>query len=328
MASIPSYDPNKLTIHDGDAFTNEFNRLNQDPAKPLLNRATQDVYPVGSTFKVIVSAAALSSGQYTPQTQIPAGPSYQPVPGPGNFTIHNAVAGICPGDQISLIDALTQSCNTGFAHLGVTLGADKVKAMAQAFGYEEGGLTLAGKGQSAIGLVASHTGNMTGDNGHDDPNKVAQSSIGQLEVKATPLLAAMVAGAVANGGDEMRPYLVDKHQAPDLSTTDQTSPTAWRHPITKDVADQLQQMMISVVDHGTGTNAKINGVQVGGKTGTAQNGEAAGDHGWFIGFAIKDGHPICAVAVFLQNAGSGGSSEATRIAGDVMRTVLAERGQK
>jgi len=87
-------------------------------------------------------------------------------------------------------------------------------------------------------------------------------------------------------------------------------------------------MMISVVEQGTGTKAKISGFQVGGKTGTAQNSEDDGDHGWFIGFVMKDGRPICAVAVFLQNAGNGGSSEATRIAGDVMKTVITERGLK
>jgi peptidoglycan glycosyltransferase len=87
-------------------------------------------------------------------------------------------------------------------------------------------------------------------------------------------------------------------------------------------------MMESVVQNGTGKNARISGFRVGGKTGTAQNGETEGDHGWFIGYVMKDGQPICAVAVFLQNAGSGGSSEATRIAGDVMKAVIAERGLK
>lgn len=327
MATTPSYDPNQMTVHDSTAAQSAFEKLNQDPTKPLLNRATQDTYPPGSTMKVIISAAALSEGDYTPDTTIPAGPSYTPVQG-GGFTIHNAEADICPDPDITLILALTQSCNTGFAQLGVKLGANKVKSMAQAFGFEDKSLTIAGDGNTAMTVVASHTGAMTAQDGSDDPNAVAQSSIGQLDVRDTPLFDAMVAATVANGGVQMKPYLVDKLQAPDLTTTDVTQPRTLRTPISGKVASDLQRMMISVVQNGTGRKAQISGFDVGGKTGTAQNDEAQGDHGWFIGFAMKDGKPICAVAVFLQNAGPSGSGEATRIAGDIMKTVIAARGLK
>jgi peptidoglycan glycosyltransferase len=126
----------------------------------------------------------------------------------------------------------------------------------------------------------------------------------------------------------MRPYLIDRLQAPDLTNTFNAAPQTLRQPINSNVAGEMQQMMISVVQNGTGKKAQIAGVQVGGKTGTAQNSEDDGDHGWFIGFAMKNGKPICAVAVFLQNAGPGGSGEATRIAGDIMKTAIAERGNK
>jgi peptidoglycan glycosyltransferase len=278
-------------------------------------------------MKVIISAAAMTDLGYTPQTVIPAGPSYTPVQG-GGFTIHNAHPSICPDPEITLILALTQSCNTGFAGLGVKLGADKVKAMAQAFGFEDGSVTIAGKDKTAMTVAASHTGAMTGQDGQDDPNAVAQSSIGQLNVKMTPMQGALVAATVANNGTQMRPYLIDKLQAPDLTITDQTQPRSLRQPISATVASGLRDMMISVVQNGTGKKAQISGFDVGGKTGTAQNGEAAGDHGWFIGFAMKGDKPICAVAVFLQNAGPGGSSESARIAGDIMRTVITERGLK
>jgi peptidoglycan glycosyltransferase len=258
---------------------------------------------------------------------IPAGPSYTPIQG-GGFTIHNAGTGVCPGNTITLIEALTVSCNTGFAHLGVTLGADKIKSMAQGFGFEDTGLTLAGEGGATMPVVASHTGSMTGPNGQDDPNAVAQSSIGQLDVVETPLQDALIAATIANNGEQMRPYLVEKLQAPDLTTTYSAQPKTLRTPITGDVASQLQQMMESVVQNGTGTPAQIAGYQVGGKTGTAQNGETADAHGWFIGFAMKNGKPIAAVCVFLQRAGVGGSHEAARIAGDIMKAVIAERGPK
>jgi penicillin-binding protein A len=327
MATMPSYDPNQMTVHDSNAAQAAFQNLNQDPRKPLINRATQDTYPPGSTMKVIISATALAEGGYTPETTIPAGPSYTPVQG-GGFTIHNAEADICPDPDITLILALTQSCNTGFAQLGVKLGAGKIKTMAQAFGFEDKSLVLAGSGNTAMPVVASHTGAMTGQDGTDDPNAVAQSSIGQLDVRDTPLFDAMIAATVANGGVQMKPYLVDKLQAPDLTTTDVTQPKTLRTPISGKVASDLQRMMISVVQNGTGRKAQISGFDVGGKTGTAQNDEAQGDHGWFIGFAMKDGKPICAVAVFLQNAGPSGSGEATRIAGDIMKTVIAARGLK
>jgi peptidoglycan glycosyltransferase len=327
MATTPSYDPSKITGHDSVAAQQAFEELNKDKGNPLLNRATQNTYPPGSTMKVIVSAAALTEGDYTPETQIPAGPDYTPVAG-GGFTIHNAHPSICPDPEVTLITALTQSCNTGFAALGVKLGADKVKAMAQAFGFEDSSLTIAGKDNTAMTVAASHTGKMTGEDGRDDPNALAQSSIGQLDVRMTPMQGAMVAATVANGGTRMRPYLIDKLQAPDLTTINNTEHRALNQPISARVAGDLQRMMISVVQNGTGKKAQISGFQVGGKTGTAQNGETSGDHGWFIGFAMKDGKPICAVAVFLQNAGPNGSSEAARIAGDIMKTVITERGLK
>jgi peptidoglycan glycosyltransferase len=330
LVSTPSYDPNPLVSHDTGAALQVYNQLNADPGKPLLNRATQNTFPPGSTMKVIVSAAALSSGGYTPQTEIPAGPTYTPVPG-GGFTLSNAEPDICPNPTISLINALTVSCNTGFAQLGVKLGAAKIKSMAEAFGVEDDGLTLArdsASSPSALGVVASHTGDMSGTNGQDDPNHVAQSSIGQLNVRMTPMQGALIAAAVANNGVQMRPYLVDKAQAPDLTNAFTAQPRQLRAPVSGQVAGNLQQMMESVVQNGTGKNAQISGFQVGGKTGTAQNSADDGDHGWFIGFVMKNNQPIAAVAVFLEHAGTGGSGEATRIAGDLMKTVIAERGIK
>ncbi len=327
MTSFPSYDPNTLTTHDVQAAGAAYTQLEGNPQQPLFNRAISGTYPPGSTMKVVVSAAALSTGQYQPQTVIPAGPSYTPVPG-GGFTIHNAEDEICPDPTITLILALTQSCNTGFAQLGVHLGSQALIDQAKAFGFENDDLTIDGSGNLAIRVAASRTGDMTGPGGQDDPNAVAQSSIGQLNVRETPLQDAMIAAAVANNGVLMKPYVVDKLQAPDLTTADQTQPKVLSTPISPSVASQLQQMMVSVVQNGTGRKAVIPGFDVGGKTGTAQNSDDAGDHGWFMGYVMKNGKPICAVAVFLEKAGSGGSGEATRIAAEIMKAYIAEKGIK
>jgi peptidoglycan glycosyltransferase len=328
LASTPSYDPNPLVSHDTGAASDAFNQLDGDGDKPLLNKATQETFSPGSTMKVIDSAAALSTGQYNPQTVIPAGASYTPIPG-SSFTMHNAEASTCPEANTTLINALTVSCNTAFAQLGVKLGSQQIKSMAQAFGFEDDDLSLGRDGHGAgLGVAASHTGDMTDPDGQDDANFVAQSSIGQYNVRMTPLEGALIAETIANGGRQMRPYLVDKAQTPDLTTAYSASPKVLRTPVNTEVAGQLQQMMESVVASGTGTRAQISGFQVGGKTGTAQNSADDGDHGWFIGFVMKDNTPIAATAVFLQNAGTGGSGEAARIAGDLMKTVISERGIK
>jgi peptidoglycan glycosyltransferase len=224
---------------------------------------------------------------------------------------------------VTLISALTQSCNTGFAQLGVKLGSEVLRNQAQAFGFGDDSLTLAGK---SMGVAASETGSMLTPTGGDDKNHVAQSSIGQYEVRMTPLQGAMIAASVANGGVEMRPYLIDHTQGPDLTIDYQAQPQALRTPISGDVAKQLQEMMISVVDHGTGTRAQIQGYQVGGKTGTAEN--SAKTHGWFIGFAMKDGKPVAAVAVLLANAGDAGSRQATEIGGEILKAAIAAQGGK
>jgi peptidoglycan glycosyltransferase len=329
--SMPSYDPNLLSTHDTNAALANYNALNKDPGKPLLNRAVAEIYPPGSTFKVITAAAALTAdSSLTPESVVQGGEFYQP-PQTSSFRIKNAHEGICP-DSITLKQALTVSCNTVFARIGVErVGADKLKSMAQAFGFESEPRYIEDQDRNYCGIVASRTGPMTaGKDNLVDPPAVAQSSIGQREVKMSPLQGAMIAATVANGGHEMRPYVVDRLQNADLSNADRTESKELRRPISGEVAASLQDMMFSVVtaNDGTGKNARISGLQVGGKTGTAEDGEEAQDQGWFIGFALKDGKPIVSVAVFLENAGKGGSAEAARIGGQVMKAYADEKGIK
>ncbi|MEU5721061.1 penicillin-binding transpeptidase domain-containing protein [Micromonospora sp. NPDC047738] len=328
LVSMPSFDPNPLVSHDTEAAQTAYNKLNKDPDRPLANRALSETLPPGSTFKIVMAAAALESG-IGPQTEIPAGSTYTP-PTSGS-PIKNAATTICPGPTgtpVTLKDAVTFSCNTGFAQLGVKLGADKVKEKARQFGFEQDDLTVGQLNEGGLPVAASRTGDMQNPDGGTDPAALAQSSIGQNNVRMTPLQGALIAASVANGGSQMRPYLVKQLLAPDRTTSYYTAkPRELRRPVSGQVAADLQDMMVSVVKKGTGENAAIKGYTVGGKTGTAQSGPDTPDHGWFIGFALdKNGTPISAVCVELERAGKGGSAEAARIAGRIMEAAIAGSG--
>jgi len=326
LVSMPSFDPNPLVSHDSATAEAAFDKLDSDPDKPLINRALSETYPPGSTFKVIDAAAALENG-YTKETMIPAGPVYR-APTSGT-DIRNAAASICPESEVSLIEALTESCNTGFARLAVTLGADTIKNEAKKFGFTQSDLTVGRLNGQGLTVAASETGDIKNPDGGDDPAALAQSGIGQNNVRMTPMQGALIAAAVANDGRQMRPYLVQKLLGPDRTTSHYTATPKELNGsvVSGQVAGDLQDMMVSAVENGTGRNARIDGYRVGGKTGTAQSAPDREDHGWFIGFVQRsDGTPVSAVAVFLQEAGSGGSAEAARIAGQIMRAVVTDAG--
>jgi peptidoglycan glycosyltransferase len=307
LASTPTYDPNQLSSHDPAAIRAYRKSLSDDQ---LRNHAISDRYSPGSVFKVLVSAAALSTGQYTPQTTVPA-PNSLTLPGTNTNMINYNGESCNGGADQSLIDALTISCNTAFAQLGITLGEDKIRAMAEAFGINGGSgfdmpLHVAG---STLGPI-------------DNDAQLGISSIGQQDVQFTPVQAAMIAAAVANKGTLMKPYLVDSIQAPDLTVINQTDPAKLGQPVTAAVAGQLTEMMTSVVANGTGKKARISGVQVAGKTGTAET--AADDNSWFIGFTA--GAPQIAVAVFVQHGGKTGGDISAPIAKKVMQAYLDAQG--
>jgi penicillin-binding protein A len=310
MASTPTYDPNQLSSHDPAAIRAYADQLGSQEIDPRLNRAINARYSPGSIFKVVVSAAALSSGQYTPDTVIPA-PQELVLPGT-RTALENFGGSACdPSGRQSLIEALTISCNTAFAQLGIDLGEDRVREMAEAFGIDGEGMEI------PLTVDGSTIGEIQND------AELGVSSIGQQDVQLTPLQAAMIASAVADDGTLMRPYLVDQVRAPDLSVIDQTDPEELSQPVSADVADQLTEMMTSVVENGSGRRARIPGVTVAGKTGTAEN--AGPDHNWFIGFAPAD-DPRIAVAVFVANGGGTGGDVSAPIARDVMQAYLDGQG--
>lgn len=323
LVSMPSFDPNPLVDHNSKAAQAAYDRLAADRREPLKNRVLSETFPPGSTFKVIGAALALEKG-VTPNTRVPAGPSYT-APTAGT-PIRNVSASTCPEAQVTLIEALTESCNTAFAQLGVRYGAAELKEKARQFGFEDEDLTVGRVNGDGMPVAASRTGDIANPDGTEDPAALAQSAIGQNNVRMTPLQGAMIAAAVANGGRQMRPYLVQQLLGPDRTSSYYTvAPRELRRSVSGQVAADLQTMMVSVVERGTGRNARISGYTVGGKTGTAETG-SRDDHGWFIGFVAKDGQPISAVAVLLENAGKGGSGEAARISREIMRAVIADRG--
>jgi peptidoglycan glycosyltransferase len=310
MASTPTYDPNQLSSHEPAAIREYSDQLDSLAIDPRLNRAIDARYSPGSIFKVVVSAAALSSGEYTPDTVIPA-PQELVLPGTST-ALENFGGSACdPSGQQSLLEALTISCNTAFAQLGIDLGEDRVREMAEAFGIDGEGFDI------PLTVEGSTLGEIQND------AELGVSSIGQQDVQLTPLQAAMIASAVANDGTLMSPYLVDQVRAPDLSVIDQTDPEELSEPVSADVADQLTEMMTSVVENGSGRRARIPGVTVAGKTGTAEN--AGPDHNWFIGFAPAD-DPQIAVAVFVANGGGTGGDVSAPIARDVMQAYLDGQG--
>jgi peptidoglycan glycosyltransferase len=313
MVSHPTYDPNRLASHKFSEVQQAWDELNSTKNRPLLNRGIQEIYPPGSTFKLVTAAAALSSGQYTPDTKVKGGPRLD-LPQTSTDLV-NENGSTCGGDPITLTQALEVSCNVSFGDIGLRLGADALRTQAEKFGFNQTYLNdLGGQVQSRFPA-------------NPDQPQTALSAIGQFDVAATPLQMAMVAAGIANNGTVMRPYLVDEVQAPDLSLLDKTRPEAFRsNAVSSSVARDLTQMMIEVVDNGTGTTAQIPGIKVAGKTGTAQSSPDRPPYAWFVSFAPAD-NPKVAVAVLVEDAGVernaiSGSGLAAPIAKRVMEAVI------
>ncbi len=312
MVSTPSYDPNPLASHDAATRTAAWNALQNDPVSPLTNRAVSETYPPGSTFKVVLTAAALASGKTTPDTQLTARPQIT-LPGT-NTTLENYNGSTCgAGATASLTEAFARSCNTAFAELGISTGVDALRSQATALGV--------GPGTPDVPLPVADSA--LGD--IPDPAALGQSSIGQRDVRLTPLENAVIAATVANGGVRMQPNLVAQLQGPDLSPLTTTKPTALGQAIDPKVNATLTKLMIGAEDR-AGNEGKINGVQIASKTGTAEHGtdpKNTPPHAWYIAFAPAT-DPQVAVAVLVENGGNralaatGGS-----VAAPVGRAVIA-----
>ena len=296
-ASYPRYDPNTLD-EDWESLAN-------DTGKPLFDRALSGLYPPGSVFKVVVAAAALEQGVVTTDTSFEDSGSFVA----GGYTVTN-FGGQTYGEH-SFAEAFAKSVNTTFARVGVELGAETLGRYAAAFGL----------GDQLPWALSGRTGVFPSP-GAMDTAHVAQVSFGQGEVLVSPYEMALVAAGVANGGVIMAPYIVSEVRDYGGGIVEKTRPQIWKEAISPDIAAILTELMVRVVEEGTGTSAAISGVKVAGKTGTAE--VADGDsHAWFIGFAPADA-PEVAVAVIVENGGTGGAVAAP-IAQRVMQTALERR---
>ncbi|MBE8471457.1 peptidoglycan D,D-transpeptidase FtsI family protein [Streptomyces justiciae] len=316
LASYPSYDPGTIA-GGGDSDAEAWKKLDKknNPDDPMLNRALREVYPPGSTFKVVTAAAALENGLYSDADEKTKSPLPWVMTGT-RTELKNE--GNIPCENATMRVALQWSCNTVFGKIGADLGNDKMLEEAKKFGFDEEQFTPV---RSSASVFSDDM----------EPSQVALSSIGQYNTAATPLQMAMVASAVANDGKLMKPYMVDELQAPNLDTIAKNDPAELSQPLSPENAQVLQSMMETVVEKGTGTTAQIgNGVTVGGKTGTAQHGEnnSKNPYAWFISYAkLADGSKPVAVAVVVEDESAvreniSGSGLAAPIAKSVMEAVI------
>lgn len=302
LASTPSYDPNSLATLDTNAEIKQWNQLLESPEEPLKNRASREVYPPGSTFKLITAAAAIENG-VQPSDVIPS-PASLRLP-KSSHSMGNSTN--CGGDTTTLEHALAVSCNTAFGQLGIDLGPSVMQDMAERFGFNQ---------KQTIDIQAATSRYPA----QADEAQTALSAIGQFEVAASPLQMAQVTGAIANDGSLMQPHLVSEVSTRDLQVIRSHTPKELSRPISEATAKQLQAMMVETVKNGTGRPARVDGVTIGGKTGTAQSSPDRPNYAWFVGYAED---PQVAIAVFIEDAGvanddiSGG-----RLAAPVFRAVL------
>ncbi|MFH8470109.1 peptidoglycan D,D-transpeptidase FtsI family protein [Streptomyces sp. NPDC017991] len=313
VVSTPSYDPSVLSGGDSDAW----NKLTKDSEKPMTNRALRQPLPPGSTFKLVVAAAALEDDLYSSVDE--KTDSENPYTLPGTTTDLANESKSAPCENATIRVALQYSCNNVFAKMAVDLGQDKLKAMAEKFGFND---------TSQDVPVRAYTSVYPSDM---DKSSTALTGIGQFDVTATPLQMAMVSAAIANGGKLVSPHMVSQISDANGDVLENyDDDTESKEIISSSTAEQLQSAMRTVVEEGTGTNARIAGATVGGKTGTAQHGEnnSKTPYAWFTSYAKSDSSDKeVAVAVVVEQSDAArsevsGNGLAAPVAEAVMRAAL------
>ncbi|OFE14179.1 cell division protein FtsI [Humibacillus sp. DSM 29435] len=309
MVSHPQYDPNPISSHDLKKAGAAWNTLRTDPDKAFLNRSISELYPPGSTFKVVTAAAALENGIVTDENSVVPGPATLDLP-LTDTNLPNETGQPCgPNNQTTLIHAMEISCNTAFGSLGLDLGGEKLRAQAAKFGF----------GDSLQVPLRVTPSSVPADL---NAPQAAQSAIGQYDVRTTPLQMAMVAAGIANGGRVMTPYLIQSVRTAGLDVIETGKPSELSQAVSSRTAQIITKMMVAVVDNGSGARAQISGVAVAGKTGTAQHDPGKPPHAWFISFAPAS-DPKVAVAVVVEDGGVTGSEiGGGRVAAPIARAVM------
>jgi penicillin-binding protein A len=308
MYSNPTFNPNGLAVHNTQFVQNAFNAINDKATgEPALQRAYRDRYPPGSTFKVVTSKSAMEAGLATPDD--PVFPSLDGFLIPGtSTTLGNFGGETCGG---TLRESLINSCNATFAGLGYELNDRFPPAMDQCGIDSVPPIDLT---PDAVKSVGPRIG--------EDRARFALAGIGQGDVSTSPLEMALIAAGIGNGGVIMAPHVVKEIQNSDGKVVRTVEPQPWKTCMQPATAQALTSMMVDVVNEGTGTAAQIDGVQVAGKTGTAQTADGESPHAWFIAFAPANA-PKYAVAVLVEHGGNFGS-EATggALAAPMAKAVL------
>ncbi|MET8688833.1 penicillin-binding protein 2 [Streptomyces sp. NPDC004732] len=287
MVSTPSYDPSKIS---GSTDSEAWQKLTTDKEKPMVNRAMRQPLPPGSTFKLVVAAAALEDGLYGSVDARTSSPN--PYTLPGTRTVLKNENQSAPCENADIRTALQYSCNNVFAKMAVDLGQDKVKAMADKMGFNTDKLDVPVRAGKSV-----YPSDM-------DKAQTALSGIGQFDVTATPLQMSMVSAAIANGGVLTKPHMVSQVSDSGGDVLEKYDDGDSQRVMDESAAEGLQSAMQTVVEKGTGTNAKISGATVGGKTGTAQHGEnnSKTPYAWFTSYAKGSDGKQVAVAVMIESS--------------------------
>ncbi|WP_369197726.1 peptidoglycan D,D-transpeptidase FtsI family protein [Streptomyces djakartensis] len=310
VVSSPSYDPSSLT--DANTAGAAWKKLTADPDKPLVNRALRQPLPPGSTFKLVVAAAALEDGLYTSVDQRTDSPDPYTLPGTTReLTNENPDA---PCTDATIRTALQYSCNNVFAKMAVKLGQDKVKAMAEKFGFNDDELDVPVRAYTSV-----YPSDMY-------PSQTALTGIGQFDVTATPLQMAMVSAAIANDGKLVSPHMVSQITDSGGDVLEDYDDAGSKEILSSSTAEQLQSAMRTVVEKGTGTNARVPGATVGGKTGTAQHGENNSQvpYAWFTSYGTSEssGKEVAVAVVVEQSDAARSEVSGNGLAAPVARAMM------
>ncbi len=313
MASTPSFDPSLIVQDDAEAADAAWSTIVNDANSPMLNRATQQIQPPGSTFKVITTAAALAAGD---SGDTPVTAASEIVLPDTVTTLENYGGAVCGGGgTTTLRQAFAQSCNTAFVELAERHGTDAFRDMAHAFGVGED----IDQANANVGIPVenSRLGELP------DAAATAQSAIGQRDVALTPLQNAVIAATVANGGVRMEPHMIRQVTKQDLSPVRVTEPKVAAEAVSPEVAGQLRELMVQAELYAGGD------ASIASKTGTAEHGETRGErapHAWYIAFSTT---ADVAVAVLVENGGDlGQAATGGSVAAPIGRAVIRAAEQE